>query len=154
MGSHDLPGLMDVVGFRGFQWLKLSSERGRCRQNDEARRPALERTHAPDSEAEIPTRLLEPPAGPPGCLPALHRERNLPFGRLPWSDFEKLVYGIAQLEEGDSSVLPTDDLARLSEGRYVCTWQSGQYHCWEAKQYRSLTRADIRAAVQTFLEGK
>ena len=103
----------------------------------------------------IPKYLLEAPVPLDVAPPVLTRIAELPFGQLSWQNFERLVYRMAgksadvvycarygrsgQAQDG------IDVYARLSGGRHIC---------WQARNRESVTPAEIKQAVDDFLDGR
>ena len=103
----------------------------------------------------IPKYLLELPVPLDVAPPVSTRATKLPFGELSWENFEQLVERMAgrsadvvyrarygrsgQAQEG------IDVYARLSGGRHIC---------WQARNRERITAAEIRRAVDDFLDGK
>lgn len=78
----------------------------------------------------------------------------LPFGELTWENFERLCHRLllrgngfdhaARYGRQGQSQQGIDLFARLAGGRY---------EVWQAKRYRTYTRANLRSAIKLFLAG-
>jgi hypothetical protein len=124
---------------------QMASEAG---QKDEEDRASGERELA---------ELREPPDGPKPELEPQTALQELPFIKLTWSDFEKLIERLAELEgdtpeyvsrfgvQGDEQS-GIDIYSRLRSG--------GGYVVYQCKRYKDLDPADIRKAVDEFLKNK
>ena len=103
----------------------------------------------------VPRHLLVPPDSLVDFKPVSTRIQELPFDRLTWQNFEKLVYRLASkncdVEHCDTygrsgqSQDGIDVFARLS---------GGGYECWQAKNYKKIKALQISNAVDEFLNGK
>ncbi len=103
----------------------------------------------------VPKHLLAPPDSLVDSKPVFTRIQELPFHRLSWQNFEKLVYRLASKNcdveycatygRSGQSQNGIDIFARLSGGRYVC---------WQAKNRKEVTASQISEAVDEFLNGK
>ena len=95
---------------------------------------------------ELPSSQIAPP------VKTLASE--LPFGKLSWQDFERLVYRLARKESDvvhcaqygrpGQDQAGIDVYARLSGGGHIC---------WQVRNRQSVGPADITKAVDDFLEG-
>ena len=95
-----------------------------------------------------------PPDRVPAAQPVVTRAQSLPFADLSWENFERLCHQLVNLDasveyaarfgrQGDRQE-GIDIFGRLFDGRY---------HCLQAKRHKSYSAANLRAAVDLFLEG-
>jgi hypothetical protein len=86
--------------------------------------------------------------------PVASRPARLPFDQLRWEVFENLAFRLAQTE-GD--VEHAARLGRAGQRQHgidlFMRSRSGQYTCWQTKQWRTFKAKDIQDAIHLFEEG-
>lgn len=102
---------------------------------------------------EDPRWLITEPEGPAPLPPVVSRATELPFDKLEWRNFERLCRRLAErggeVEKVHAYGSPgqaqggIDILVRLADGTY---------EVWQVKRYRRITPAQVKAAIDLFLE--
>jgi len=98
--------------------------------------------------------VTSPPDVVPPAPPVITRAQCLPFGSLTWENFERLCYRLASLAGDVEHCARYGRQGDAQAGidvyvRYV----NGRYHCLQAKRHQSFGAAQIRNAVDLFLDG-
>ena len=102
----------------------------------------------------VPNDILDPPDRVVDTSPVISRVTELPFESLSWENFEKLVFRLV-LKEADVEYCArygrsgqrqegVDVYGRLRGGRYIC---------WQARNRKAISPADIASAVDDFSDG-
>jgi hypothetical protein len=105
----------------------------------------------------IPPDLEEPPPPEarvePPLDPALH---DLPFGSLPWEDFEKLCLRLAKRASDveDARRFGTRGQPQSGIDIYARKGEQADYVVYQCRRVATLTEADLRNAVDDFLHGE
>lgn len=105
----------------------------------------------------IPVWLDAPPDGSPPAPPVETREQGLPFDKLSWKDFERLILRIVRRESDieDCSLYGTPGQAQDGiDILAVHRDQSSQRVCYQCKKVAEFGPSDIVAAIDEFLSGK
>ena len=115
----------------------------------------MQESIAPLGTLVVPPHLLELPESVVETVSVESRILELPFDQLSWRDFERLVFRLvrknsdivycAQYGRPGQAQDGIDVYGRLSGGRHVC---------WQARNRRDVSKADIKNAVDDFLKGK
>jgi hypothetical protein len=100
--------------------------------------------------------LRSEPSGRTPRPPPMPRQQTLPFGELPWLDFEKLIERLVELEGDPEYVSRYGTAGQGQEGIDIYSRLSGGtgYVVYQCKRYARLRAYEIRDAVTAFLEGK
>ena len=104
----------------------------------------------------IPPLLVVPPAGPTPNPPVNTREQTLPFTKLTWVNFERLIVRLIrrEFEVIDSHLYGTKGQAQEGIDILATTASSGAVPiCIQCKKIATLKPATIRAAIDQFLRG-
>lgn len=94
---------------------------------------------------EPPDSAIEPPVDTAA--------QELPFKKLRWQDFEKLCSRLARLEGSPEHAQRFGTSGQAQSGIDIyCRLTDGQYVAYQCKKYESLGPADIKNAVDEFLD--
>ena len=97
---------------------------------------------------ELPESVVEDP-------PVEARVPELPFEKLSWRDFERLVFRLARKDADVVHCAPYGRQGQAQDGIDVYARLSGGRHvCWQAKNRKDISVSDIKNAVDQFLKGK
>lgn len=116
---------------------------------------ALQESIAPLVTLTVPPYLRELPESVVESIPVESRIPELPFGQLSWRNFERLVFRLMCKNSDIVYCAPFGRSGQAQDGIDVYGRLSGGKHvCWQAKNRREVSKADIKKAVDDFLEGK
>ena len=117
--------------------------------------PALEESITSSGGATIPDYLLELPDSAVEDAPVETRIPELPFNKLSWQNFERLVFRLARQNSDVVYCAPYGRPGQAQDGIDVYARLSGGRHiCWQAKNRKDVGVSDIEKAVGDFLKGK
>jgi hypothetical protein len=98
--------------------------------------------------------LLSPPDAVPSTYPVETRVQVLPFDALSWENFERLCHRLTALDGNVENCERYGRQGDAQEGIDIFARQpDGKYHCLQAKRHRRYGAANLRQAVDLFLEG-
>lgn len=101
-----------------------------------------------------PLAVLSPPDEVPSGPPVTTRVQSLPFDALSWENFERLCHRLTALDSDVEYCVRYGRQGDPQEGIDIFARQAdGNYHCLQAKRHRSFGVAQLREAVNVFLEG-
>ncbi|RZL04179.1 MAG: NACHT domain-containing protein [Rubrivivax sp.] len=107
----------------------------------------------PSSPSAVPS-VTSPPDGVPPAPPVATRAQCLPFGGLTWENFERLCHRLMSLEGDVEHCVRYGRQGDAQAGIDVYARRvNGRYHCLQAKRHQSFSAAQIRKAVDLFLDG-
>lgn len=103
----------------------------------------------------VPIDLLEPPDRVVDTSPVVSRLTELPFERLSWQNFEKLVFRLVLKEADVEYCARYGRSGQRQEGVDVYgRLKGGRYTCWQARNRKAMSATDIASAVKDFLDGE
>ncbi|MGI4815962.1 MAG: NACHT domain-containing protein [Janthinobacterium lividum] len=104
---------------------------------------------------EIPgDALTTPPSGPFPKPPVRTVAAALPFGQLTWEDFERLCHRLLLRGSGFDHAARYGRQGQAQQGiDLFARLAGGRYEVWQAKRYKTYSRANLRSAVKLFLAG-
>lgn len=104
----------------------------------------------------IPPDLEDPPGEPQVEPPLDAAPHDLPFGRIPWEDFEKLCLRLAKRESDveDGRRFGTSGQSQSGIDIYARKEDHGAFVVYQCRRVATLTDADLRKAVDDFLGGE
>ena len=103
----------------------------------------------------VPKYLRELPVPLDVAPPVSTRIAELPFGQLSWKNFERLVYRMARKHADVVYCAPYGRSGQSQDGIDVyARVRGGRHICWQARNRKSVTEAEIRGVVDDFLEGR
>ena len=115
----------------------------------------LQDSIAPSGASTIPDYLLELPESVVEAPPVETRVPELPFDKLSWRDFERLVFRLARQNPDVVYCAPYGRPGQAQDGIDVYARLSGGRHvCWQARNRKDVRASDIEKAVDDFLKGK
>ena len=110
---------------------------------------------APSRPPTVPVYLLELPESVVEAPPVETRLPELPFDKLSWRDFERLVFRVARQNLDVVYCAPYGRSGQAQDGIDVYARLSGGRHiCWQARNREDVGASDIEKAVDDFLRGK
>ena len=110
---------------------------------------------APSGAPTVPAYLLELPESVVKAPPVETRVPELPFEKLSWRDFERVVFHVARKNSDVVYCAPYGRSGQAQDGIDVYARLSGGRHvCWQAKNRKDVRASDIKEAVDDFLKGK
>lgn len=99
--------------------------------------------------------IYTPPDSQPLSPAVATRVQALPFGELSWENFERLCHRLALTFGGVEHAARYGRSGQAQEGIDIfARLEGGRYHCWQAKRRRSFSAANLRGAVDLFLNGQ
>jgi hypothetical protein len=119
-------------------------------------RPRRSRPAAIANPSLNPSWLLDPPQGNLPAPPVAARAQLLPFGELPWQDFERLCLRLAKTEGKPDHWQLFGDAGEEQGGIdiFVRHPDSNRYVVWQAKRHKTFSATKLKAAVELFLDGE
>jgi hypothetical protein len=119
-------------------------------------RPRRSRPAAIANPSLNPSWLLDPPQGNLPAPPVAARAQLLPFGELPWQDFERLCLRLVKTEGKPDHWQLFGDAGEEQGGIdiFVRHPDSNRYVVWQAKRHKTFNAAKLKAAVELFLDGE
>ena len=110
--------------------------------------PPSEAPTAPAYLLELPESIVESP-------PVKTRVAELPFEKLSWQNFERLVFRLADQDPDVERCAPYGRPGQAQHGIDVLGRLAGGGHvCWQAKNRKDVGPSNIKKAVDDFLRGK
>ena len=115
----------------------------------------VEELLAPSDATTIPGYLRELPDRVVNVAPVEPRIQELPFDKLSWQNFERLVFRLAR---GNSDVVYCARYGRPGQAQdgidIYARLSGGGHNCWQARNRKYVDASDIERAVEDFLKGK
>ncbi len=109
----------------------------------------------PSGAQTIPGYLRDLPESVVVTPPVEPRTYELPFDRLSWRDFERLVFRLLRKGSDVDYCAPYGRSGQAQDGIDVYARLSGGGHdCWQVKSRAEVIASDIENAVDDFLKGK
>ena len=110
---------------------------------------------APSAAPTVPAYLQERPESVVKDPPVENRVPELPFEKLSWRNFERLVFRLAGKNSDVVYCAPYGRSGQAQDGIDVYARLSGGKHvCWQAKNRKNVRVSHIKKAVDDFLKGK
>ena len=105
---------------------------------------------------EVPAWLDMPPDAVSIKPPVMSRVQSLPFRKLTWHNFERLILRLVRRQENVRYCALYGTEGQRQEGLDILAVgaKSDKHTCYQCKNVASFAAADIRDAVTKFLEGK
>ena len=108
----------------------------------------------PSGTSTVPKYLFELPESVIDTPPVESRVPELPFEKLSWRDFERLVFRLARTDANVEYCAPYGRPGQAQHGIDVYARMTGGGHiCWQAKNRKDVNASDIKSAVDDFLKG-
>ena len=109
----------------------------------------------PSGTPTIPPYLLELPESVVKTPPVETRIHDLPFDKLSWRNFERLVFQLVRKNSDVEYCAPYGRSGQTQDGIDVYARLSGGGHvCWQVKNRKRVTASKIKKATDDFLKGK
>jgi len=109
----------------------------------------------PSEARTVPAYLRELPESAVNFPQVETRTPELPFDRLSWKDFERLVYRLVLKNSGVEYCAQYGRSGQARDGIDVFGRLSGGKHvCWQVRNRKDVSASDITNAVDDFLKGK
>ena len=116
---------------------------------------ALQDAITPSGTPTIPRYLFELPESVVKTPPVETRTHDLPFDKLSWRNFERLVFRLVRKNSDVEYCAPYGRSGQTQDGIDVYARLSGGGHvCWQAKNRKRVTASNIKKATDDFLKGK
>ncbi len=101
-----------------------------------------------------PNDVFTPPTGRLPAPPVVTLAQDLPFHDLDWTDFERLIFRLASVEDEVEDWQRYGRSGQAQEGIDIYARRvGGRYIAWQCKRYAALTAADVGRAVEAFAKG-
>lgn len=109
----------------------------------------------PKEDSTISGYLLERPDRTPPAQPVTSRIQELPFDKLSWENFERIIYRLAITNSDVQQGARYGRSGQSQEGIDIyCRLNGGRYICWQARNRKQVTKSDIKESVDDFLKGR